>query len=30
MKQPTQFDFAARPKVTVLKQKYRERDEDRL
>ena len=26
----TQFDFAAKPKVTALKPKYRERDEDRL
>lgn len=31
MKQTTtQFDFAAQPKVTALKQKYRERQEDRL
>ncbi len=31
MKQTTtQFDFAAQPKVTALKPKYREREEDRL
>lgn len=31
MKQTTaQFDFAAQPKVTALKPKYRDREEDRL
>lgn len=26
----TQFDFSAKPKVTALKPKYRDRDDDKL